>query len=948
MPVPKTRPRLDTLAYRCTPALLDGATVHLRDFPTSVTSLWTLLDRQYKELVQREEAQAPHSVLTNALRCLTGGYVFFDPKQGLLATRHQVDDDTLRDAFTLMHGLVLGQHPDDIDLNRPSTLAERIAQTPQEERLLADYLKDPRGKLPASEAPGNKQPDAANWVYRTVAWDLAHRLAQQVWNVDSQEVTLRPDSSGGLVAWHQAWPNKSGTAHAFARVRLALKTLPNVADPVVLVSSQATRVSSRMAYARTVLAEQADVALPIIEVEMAGRGRIRRIHRMSLQTLARLGMDQSVLHGIQQRVDHEQETDAQAEAGTDTAAAAEGEGGAAVPKPAAGLGPIRPLHSKNYRFPVGRGVGMHHLRELDRHIREVLNPATVQIFQDTRARGFKQLRQAELSVRPDDIIRSLDAMAYQHLRIVCLWYRDENRTRMIHGLAGVFGLDPATLDPADGVPLPLNGGRISAVFHCVPDFLTHGPNAGQTASIAHITSLKNAPDTLVGVWAETEFDADSSEEEEPEPQDGSGQESQGRLREDEDAKHQARRTLARLGIVSQFTAERKTSKKKPKQDGKQADHQVILSLLDLCRSLGIIDRRIDQVMVDQIGPHAADQVAQCGIHVRRQSRQGKDRKAKICITASVLKPPADTGEAWTLHGWSYTAPEWQPYHRAQAAFHAAAYPTGKMTEFEDDNQGYKKVAKQIDQALSDLADYLEGTPYTVTVDGVGTRRLWLGLHNRRQGEQAQPGSTWLPASTLAAHERPLAVIRINKDMDEVPRPVQVSHVGGDGKAVRTNKVTNLLYQVEPDFGSPSWLLATVPNQFDGAGAGRLGEASTRWTASHGSNDPENRQKNEVRQNWYSMTATEIYPIITTDTSKDDSENGTTIEPQALALAAARLCHQPLAWANRTRYPVPLHSAQQMDLDHPQYRRTALKDDQTAAGVGETNGTQDDAAPDEQL
>ncbi len=116
-----------------------------------------------------------------------------------------------------------------------------------------------------------------------------------------------------------------------------------------------------MAYARP-YSQQSDVALPSSKSRSPGRGRIRRVHRMSLQTLARLGMDQSVLHGIQRRVDHEQETDAQAEAGTDTAAAAEGEGGAAVPKPAAGLGPIRPLHSKNYRFPVGRGVGMHHLR----------------------------------------------------------------------------------------------------------------------------------------------------------------------------------------------------------------------------------------------------------------------------------------------------------------------------------------------------------------------------------------------------------------------------------------------------------------------------------------------------------------------------------------------------------------------------------------------------------
>ncbi len=180
------------------------------------------------------------------------------------------------------------------------------------------------------------------------------------------------------------------------------------------------------------------------------------------------------------------------------------------------------------------------------------------------------------------------------------------------------------------------------------------------------------------------------------------------------------------------------------------------------------------------------------------------------------------------------------------------------------------------------------------------------------------------------------MVRINKDMDELPRPIRVSHRSVDGTVARTNKVTNLLYQVEPDFGSPTWLLATVPPQFDGAGAGRLGEAITRWSASHGSSDPDNRRKNEVRPNWYSMTATEIYPIITASPAGTGENLDTApIEPQPLALTAARLCHQPLAWANRTRYPVPLHAAQQMDLDHPQYRRSALANDQNTDATGNT-------------
>lgn len=73
---------------------------------------------------------------------------------------------------------------------------------------------------------------------------------------------------------------------------------------------------------------------------------------------------------------------------------------------------------------------------------------------------------------------------------------------------------------------------------------------------------------------------------------------------------------------------------------------------------------------------------------------------------------------------------------------------GLRTKFEDDNQGNKKVAQQIDQVLSDLVDYLEDIPYTVAVDAVRIRCLWLGLHNRRQGRPLQP-SSHLAAAVLS-------------------------------------------------------------------------------------------------------------------------------------------------------------------------------------------------------
>lgn len=119
----------------------------------------------------------------------------------------------------------------------------------------------------------------------------------------------------------------------------------------------------------------------------------------------------------------------------------------------------------------------------------------------------------------------------------------------------------------------------------------------------------------------------------------------------------------------------------------------------------------------------------------------------------MLEPPAGSGDAWTLHGWSYTSRPRQPYHQAQAARHARDYPASKMTE-QADNPGYKKVARIIDQALGDLARHLNGIPYTVTVDNVATRRLWEGLHNDKRAGQAQHSYPGTPCPSADSPSRP--------------------------------------------------------------------------------------------------------------------------------------------------------------------------------------------------
>ena len=234
--------------------------------------------------------------------------------------------------------------------------------------------------------------------------------------------------------------------------------------------------------------------------------------------------------------------------------------------------------------------------------------------------------------------RSLKTMGYRHLRLICLWYKDDARLRMIQGLCDAYGLNSQLANPADGVPFPLHQGTVSAVFHEVPQFLIHGPEGGSSTGIAQVNALQQPePGTLTGVWAETEYSSTDEEITEANEQDTrETREQPARPKDDEDAKPRARRTLARMGAVSQFITDRDPA-------DKGEDHPVIMAQLDLNRSLGIIDRRIDNVMVDPIGAYPATGVAHCGIFVRRQSKRRGETTAKICITATALVPPASSG-----------------------------------------------------------------------------------------------------------------------------------------------------------------------------------------------------------------------------------------------------------------------------------------------------------------
>lgn len=934
---------LNTLAFRCTPELVGTARVFVRHLDAATRKLWDDFDRDCKKRYGNDSAQAPYSIATTVLSMMSGGYVRFTPdrQDPFLASLHPLDGRLLQRVFTLTYHLALGKDIAMIDLTAPPDLARRIADLPEESHLLASYL----------EPSGNGQATAPNWLYSTVAWDLSRRLARQPWAISSsRSIRLRPDTTGGLVAFDDPWENDQGGRYALSRTSLTLATLPNISAPVLLLDSRVTRISSSLIFSSTALAEQPGKDHPLLEVALNGRGGARTVNRLALQALGRLEMDYSILRAISERSRQERELRAEAKEQNKPALF-----------PREHPGQVWPVLPKNYSFPIGTGPGMHHLRLLHEHftavfadqaepmeMREVAmslphrpTDATKlpQEEHDRRKAAYEHWKEARkenpglkrpdpISPRgsafpaPESIVASVEAAGFRKLRIACLWYRDETRLRMLDTFCKTFGIPSEGLDPHDGEELSLHGEQITVVFHQAAGFLAPGPSGSRAVALtASGAMLRSQDGVLTGAWCETEIPVA--------PVGGDG----SQVSPDElDAKPQTKNILAGMDVPTQYLLGRDD---KGVIRPKAKDHPAEMALLDLYRSLGIIDDRIASALKPEKAGYPVDRVAHVGIHVRQQNRRpGESGQPKVVITASALVPPAAAGEAWTMLGWSSTRPEWKPYHLAQTAFHASAYPedTGDKKNY---RQRWDGAAETLEQALADLAEELEETPYVITVDEQSSRRMWDGLQNIRQGDSPQNGKSryWLPGRTLAPSERPRAVIRVNAEDGEVPQPVSATHIRkAEGSTPAEKETATTLYRIATDLRTSAWLFCNVPRAYDGANSDRLGSKYTRWDAKRSvySDNPAERRKGEMSQNWYAMTGTVIYPFACADG----------VPEEALAITTAKLCHQAQFWDGRSTFPVPLHAAKQMDLDHPQYRRTAAPEEKPVEEPGTPEATEE--------
>ncbi|GAA1018932.1 hypothetical protein Aple_025280 [Acrocarpospora pleiomorpha] len=961
-----------TTAIHCTPKLLDGMSAVVWEFDKDTQNAWRALGdiaRKNKKAIRGEREEdvflIPYSIVVTVLQQYTDGYVYLDRGLRFMVTLAEVQPKILKKVFTFLEGIVSKVPLDEIPFTVTSRVADRIAATPAQRLPLAEYIL-------AKTEEGVANPPA--WAYEAVKWLVAKRLAAVPfvdqatkkitaeykndegevkekfagWELDNSEgalaeVRYRPASDGSLIAWDypigppfvgrghpieqdditRDWPSNpkpSQVQYAMSRLSIKMATYTAVDHPILNTDAHVRRVNNTLIHARTALVDQGQER-PLLQVTLDGRG-LRQTNAYALEILAKLDAERSSLKALEDRTHREQELwNMRDENGNRLQIL--------TPPP----GTVRPTVPKTPRwFPVGTGAGIYHLELLHKHIQRAFGDSVRLLELKSSGsiftpRAFEVITDAEKKTKknsgdyldlvglpsPASVQRSIEAAGYKTLRFTCLWYLDQTRMRMLHGLAHSYGIDPSTLDPADGDIVALAPG-VEVVFHFAEALLAHGPNINRAGETQAILDSYGELGVLLAAWCETEVPTRGEEHQGMKP------DQLEKELDDNDAKFQSKRTMAQSDMPTQYLIGRYHDglngiKIRTVPQKAYEDHRVFMGLLDIYRSCGIIDDRFEDALYSPDDAYPLARLAWCGIHIRKQATEFRykgEPKRIVCATAII--PSVEPHGAWRMLGWSNLHPYWEHYPIAQARFHASNYPPHRA-DAENEFQRWTQAGHDVKLALQDLADELDGLPYALLLDGHACRRVWPGLHNNKQGRQPDPDDPrlWLPGTGLSVDEKPASIIRINCAQEELPRLayVTVKQKNGTEKVIKTS--SDLYYPADRPEGH-SWFLYTEPRNY---GKKRHGQYKSRWRAEAGkaSDRADERKENELNSPWYAMTTREITPMYT----QPDFDRA------ALAVATARLSHHALSWSDRTRYPAPLHAALQMDLDHPQFRRSVPKD-----------------------
>jgi hypothetical protein len=905
----------------------------------------------------------PYSTAVTVLQQLTDGYVYVDEFLRFMVSLQPIPPATLHTVFRYLDGIVRAVPLDEVPFQGPCELADRVAGTTPQCLSLADNILG---------HDDGTAPNPSSWAYEAVKWHIAKRLAavpfrdhefepvpgaqkadgtlgkssgwQPTGNI--AEIRYRPTSAGELLAWDNPFgpafaklahpvelahafaarpanPTRSQVQYAMSRLSIKMVTIPGESAPVLRFDTHVRRVNDNVVFASSVTVDHGKQR-PLLEVGFKGTG-IRRPYRHAMEILAKIDADRSALDAIEKQIALERQLLATAEDNDDRVQFL-------TPFP----GQVRPTMPKSDSFPVGAGAGLHHLALLREHIGRTFGDTASFVDVKIMDRVFEKQthlpgsKSEEADKKrtldegqywdlvgkpsPEAILRSVEGAGHSRLRIACLWYRPETRVRMLHGLAETFGLTTEDLDPVGGELLTLAPG-IDTVFCEAKSALEHGPGAQRAAEIDKLTTQYTGPGITLAAWCETELPVIGEEHKKLSRAD------KDKALESIDAKHSGRRRLAQSLIPNQWLVGRtydpftKTFSVVTKPPNTANDHPVNMAILDLYRSCGVIDDRFERALYPSRDPYRLPRLAFAGFHVRKQASTGSSRRQpERVICATVIAPSEEPGGAWRMLGWSNIHPHWEPYALAQSHFHATDYILHSTREGTEQEK-WTEAGKQIKQALIDLQDELDGLPYALIVDGHATRRMWPGLQNSKQNRAADSSDSrlWLPGTGLPASYQPVTILRMNCAQEEMFRLAHHTVVTKTGKVTERKTSDQLAFPPNRPPDHP-WFLFTVPRNYSRK---RHGQWKTRWRAKPGvaSTDAAERRENELNAPWYSTTTREINPMYTR----------AGYDREALAVAAARLSHQALSWSDRTRYPAPLHAALQMDLDHPQFRRSKPTD-----------------------
>jgi hypothetical protein len=865
---------LNLLAFPLTGRLLGDVVTY--DLPPEAQRHWDELLARYRQVTD-SNGNLPYSALATALRAATGAHVNLYPRSKDKPPRTLIASAPLSaadvgDAIRIWEQAILETPRDSISFRYASNLADAISQVPPVITHLTDELTHTGG-----------QPHAPDWMFDVAAWHAAQRIAAQPWPIDDRQVKFRVDTSGDLLVWdsdllwsHQ-WRNSPQPRYAAARLRLSMETLPWTSDPVLAVSPSVLRIANRLSTARNAWLEPNDPHAPLLGLGLTGR-----YGHMDVDWHTRLILD------VWTRLRGEQPL---------------------IPATADLSGPpgrLRPVIPIGIKYPIGRGLGMHTMRELLVHASAVLGmpPITVSKIPGHQFHGRPKKaagRDPEL-LDPNTIGVTIAASGTRHLRIVVLYQSSHTRRRIQNLLAHHFAAPGlASAQVPDDTETPLTGDAVSVIFHVARDMLAHGEHGQRRRLLSQVQALYPTDGTRIVALCETEYDKhDWAIRRFKARYDTTVQDP-----DKTDAKHAVNKLLADDGVASQFLV---TTPPGQSGDGPlmraediaaavKDDHAGHAAVSDLLRNAGLVHARLGDALTHGrqgiSAPHAY-----VGLHIREQ----KKNRRHLSITLATLIPDGDQWAAWG-YAWSphpvTGKTGWMRYADANVAHRASDLIRGSRHTMWDEG-----VADVISIALDQLADQLRSIPYVLMLSSEGSRTIWPGLANTHLGRPADPdgrinGKLPLPGP---ARKPPAAVVRVT------PMPGGIRPVPGtaDPKAAKT---TNALYEYDETGEDAVLVLSTVPRQWDGtSGRRRVGSDHSRWTA----------KPAEQPLTWYAHTCTEFLVRGTAEG-----------QARQYGIATARLCDHAISWDGRTSYPAPLHLARQMDRDHPEYRRTIDLDEEEA-------------------